>query len=46
MRQKAFGLDGCLGHHTSKFEIQLKEGAQPVSKKPCHASPQNREVIE
>jgi len=45
-RKKAFGLDGRLGHHASKFEIRLKEGAEPVSMRPYHASPRNREVID
>jgi hypothetical protein len=40
-RKEAFGLDGCLGHHASKFEIRLKEGAEPVSMRPYHASPRN-----
>jgi Reverse transcriptase (RNA-dependent DNA polymerase)/RNase H-like domain found in reverse transcriptase/Aspartyl protease len=45
-RRNAFGLDGRLGNLKTQFEIRLKEGAEPVSKKPYHASPRNREVIE
>ncbi|THU85675.1 hypothetical protein K435DRAFT_685114, partial [Dendrothele bispora CBS 962.96] len=41
----AFGLDGKLGNHDAKVEIQLKPGSQPVSLPPFPVSPANREIM-
>ena len=43
---KAFSLDGRIGHYDKlKYEIKLKEGTQPISLPPYHASPEKREAI-
>ena len=46
-RYKAFAVDGEIGHFSEiKYDIKLKEGAEPVSLPPYHASPEVRKVIE
>jgi hypothetical protein len=44
--EKAFGLDGRLGHYEAKVQINLKEGAEPVTMRPYVASPMKREIID
>lgn len=41
-----FSLEGEVGDPDYTVEINLKEGAEPVKKKPYHASPKNREAID
>lgn len=44
--EKAFGLDGRLGHHETRVKINLRPGAKEVSLPPYHASPAKREAID
>ena len=44
---KAFSLDGRIGDYSDiKYKINLKEGAEPVSMPPYHASPEKRKDID
>ncbi len=43
--QLAFGLDGRLGTHDARVEIQLQLDAKPISLLPFPVSPANREVM-
>lgn len=43
--QEVFGLDGRLGHYSTKVEIPLKEGTKEISLLPFFASPKSREII-
>ena len=44
---KAFSLDGRIGEYSDiKYSIKLKEGAEPVSMPPYHASPEKRKDID
>ena len=44
---KAFSLDGRIGDYSDiKYKINLKEGVEPVSMPPYHASPEKRKDID
>ena len=44
---RAFSIDGRIGRYEGiQYPIHLKEGAQPVSLPPYHASPEKREAID
>ncbi|KDR81256.1 hypothetical protein GALMADRAFT_36804, partial [Galerina marginata CBS 339.88] len=44
--EKAFSLDGRLGHYDEKVDIAMKPGTTPISLPPYPASPAKREVID
>ncbi|KIJ30208.1 hypothetical protein M422DRAFT_100165, partial [Sphaerobolus stellatus SS14] len=44
--EKAFGLDGRLGHYPAKVEIPLREGSKEISCPPFFTSPANRKVMD
>lgn len=44
--EKAFAIDGHLGHYREEVEIPLIPGTKPISVPPYQASPANREVID
>ena len=46
LHEKAFGLDGRLGHYVEKVEIPLLPNTKPISIPPFQVSPANREVID
>ncbi|TDL13217.1 hypothetical protein BD410DRAFT_679745, partial [Rickenella mellea] len=43
--EKAFGLDGRLGHYNAKVQIPLREDAKEVSLPPFGTSPEKKQVI-
>ena len=44
--EKAFGIDGRLGHYPAKVQIRLQPETKPVSLPPFPQSPANREVMD
>ena len=44
--EKAFGLDGRLGHYNSQVKIPLRPGAKEISVPPFQQSPEKRQVID
>ncbi|KII96104.1 hypothetical protein PLICRDRAFT_96298, partial [Plicaturopsis crispa FD-325 SS-3] len=44
--QRAFGLDGRLGHHNARVDIPLLPGTKPISLSGFPSSPAKREVID